>query len=197
MGHRLRQEIVVNIDRRMLRVLLLMLTLGAIAGLAALGRSYTPVPARVIGWGDWQALKVERQYRRELSRLREDLADLADMVKRRPDPVRAEMAAARYAQNHAGGLGLLEYQRDIVLTATEVVRDWASGYETYEDAVAVVNMAVEALEEIRDEFEGGTGNETTLGSSSEGSGGGAGIDAQAGGGEWWADLGAGDDEPDR
>ena len=197
MAHRHRQEIVVSIDRATLRVLLVMLILGAIAGLAVLGRSYTPIPARTIGWGDWRALKVKRQYRRELTRLREDLADLADMVGRRPDPVRAEMAAARYAQNHADGLGLLEYQRDIVLTATEVVRDWASGYETYENAVAVVNLAVEALEESRDQFEGGTGNETTLGSSSEGSGGGTGNDAQADGGEWRADLGAGNDEPDR
>jgi hypothetical protein len=50
--------------------------------------------------------------------------------------VRAELAAARIAQNHASGLALLEQQRIIVLAATDVVQDWASGYESYDDAIA-------------------------------------------------------------
>jgi hypothetical protein len=126
MGHRrTRQEQpVITIDRRAPVVLLI---LAVVIGLSLLGKAYTSSPPRVIGRGDWEALKVERKYREELAQLREDLADLAALVTQRPDPVRAELAAARIAQNHASGLALLEQQREIVLAATDVVRDWCHG----------------------------------------------------------------------
>ena len=226
MGYQQRQEeITVSIDRRVLWALLVILILAAIVGLGVLGKAFTPVQARVIGRSDWQALKVEQKYRRELTELREDLADLADLVKGRPDPVRTEMAAARYAQNHADGLGLLEYQRDIVLTATEVVRDWAAGYETHENAVAVVNLAVEALEKdgreeilavgqdffqgesrsaFTREYEGGPANGTSMGSSSDNAEArndeqpSTGSDEQTAdsGDGWWADLDTSSQQPD-
>jgi hypothetical protein len=43
-------------------------------GLALLGRAYTPHPAGLVGWSDWQALGIERQYRKELAALRADVA---------------------------------------------------------------------------------------------------------------------------
>jgi hypothetical protein len=92
----------INVERRTLYILLGLLITLALVGLGALGRSYTPDPARLVGWSDWTALKVERRYRRELAALREDLTGLADLLlASNPDPVRAELAAARIAQQHA------------------------------------------------------------------------------------------------
>ena len=147
-------EMEITINRRFLYVLLGLLALLVLVGLTLLGRAYTPDPARVIGWSDWQAAKIERQYRRELARLREDLADLAKMLQDNPDPVRAEMAASRVAQRHADGLGLLARQREAVVGAAEVVRDWAAGYADYGEAVAAVNAAMEVLNDVN----GGSGD---------------------------------------
>jgi len=134
------------IDRRLLVPLGVLMGVLVVVGLTLLGRAYTPDPARVIRWADWQAAKVERQYRRELAGLRQDLSDLAEMLRDNPDPVRAEMAASRVAQRHADGLGLLARQREAVVAAAEVVRDWAAGYAGYDEAVAAVNAAVEVLD---------------------------------------------------
>ena len=139
------RDLEVHINRRAAYVLAGAIVVFLLAGLAAVGKPFTPDPPCVVGWTDWQTLKVERQYQRELTQLREDLAHLADQLLANPDPVRAEMAASRLAQRHASGLGLLAGQREVVVQAAEVVRDWAAGYTPYEDAVAAVNAAVEIL----------------------------------------------------
>ncbi|MBN1139355.1 MAG: hypothetical protein JXM73_22450 [Anaerolineae bacterium] len=148
----------IEIDRRLFYDLLALLVLLTIAGLALLGRPYTPTPPRVIGWTDWTALKTEEQYRQELADLRADLAELAQLLQQEhPDPVRAEMTASRIAQRHAAGLGLLARQREAVVVAAEVVRDWAAGYVSYEDAVAAVNeaMAIIGQEPVEEEYTNG------------------------------------------
>jgi hypothetical protein len=133
----------IEIDRRLFYGLFALLVLVTIAGLALLGRPYTPDPPRVISWTDWTALKTESQYEQELTEIRADLAELAQLLQQEhPDPVRAEMTASRIAQRHAAGLGLLTRQREAVVVAAEVVRDWAAGYVSYEDAVATVNEAI-------------------------------------------------------
>jgi hypothetical protein len=131
------------LDRRLFYALITVLIVATVAGLAALGRPYTPDPPRVIGWVDWTTRKTEEQYREELAELRQDLSELTQILQdQRPDPVQAEMAASRIAQDHIDGLGLLTRQREAVVIAAEAVRDWAVGYLTYEDAVATVNEAI-------------------------------------------------------
>jgi hypothetical protein len=170
------EHVEITIDRRVAYALLALLVVLVLLGLGALGRSYTPDPARVIGWTDWKAVKVERQYRRELARLREDLAGLADLLQADPDPVRAELAATRLAQHHADGLGLLANQRQAVLIAADAVRGWAAGYAAYEDAVATVN---EAMEIVNAETEAEAVEAPQGGSVGDGS-----YDTE----EWWSDI---------
>jgi hypothetical protein len=143
----------VEIDRRLFRGLLALLASAALVGLALLGRAHTPDPVRVIAWSDWWAIRVERQYEQELAQLREDLAELAGMLRANPDPVRAEVAASRLEQRHGHGLGLLERQRQAVVAAALAVRDWAAGYIPCADAVAAANEAVEIVGEERPEDE--------------------------------------------
>jgi hypothetical protein len=130
------------LDHRLFYVLITVLVVATVAGLAILGRPYTPDPPRVIGWVDWTTRKTEEKYREELAELRQDLSELTQILQdQQPDPVQAEMAASRIAQRHIDGLGLLARQREAVVVAAEVVRDWAAGYVAYEDAVATVNEA--------------------------------------------------------
>jgi hypothetical protein len=111
----------ITVDRQVFRGLLaVLLALAAFVGLALLGRAYTPDPPRVVGWADWWAIKVERQYHREIARLREDLGDLSAMLRSNPDPVQAELAASRLEQGH--GHGLQEQQRAAVIAAAWAVR---------------------------------------------------------------------------
>jgi hypothetical protein len=148
----------IELDRRLFYGLLALLVLLTLAGLAILGKPFTPDPPRVIGWADWTALKTEEQYREELAELRADLAELAQLLQQeQPDPVRAEMAATRIAQRHATGLGLLALQREAAIVAAEVVRDWAAGYVSYEDAVATVNEAMAIVGQEPAQEEGGDG----------------------------------------
>lgn len=140
----------IELDRRLFYALLATIALLAVVGLAALGRPYTPDPARVIGRADWVALQAERRYQEELAHLQQDLAELAGLLQARPDPVRAEMAASRIAQRHVDGLALLARQREAVVIAAQVVRDWAAGYATYEEAVATVNEAIAIVGESQE-----------------------------------------------
>jgi hypothetical protein len=160
----------------------------ALVGLGALGNFYTPELARVIWWTDWIEWKVERQYRKELAQMQKDLGELADILQDRPDPVRAELVAARIEQRHTSGLGLLEGQRKVAIAAAQTVRDWAAGYEKYDIAVQAVNEAIEIMEMSGHHAGGGNGSEGVQ--KRAGDDGGtdsvAGTDAGANE-EWWAD----------
>jgi hypothetical protein len=144
----------ITVERWLFFSALTLLGLLAVAGLALLGRAYTPHPARLVGWSDWQALGIERQYRRELAALRADASELAGMLRQRPDPLRAETAAARLTQRHARGLDVLAYQRESVVAAAEAVRAWAAGYETYDSAVTAANAALESLDGLGGDDDG-------------------------------------------
>jgi hypothetical protein len=139
------RTIEIRITRTTLYLLSALVILAGLVGLGALGRAYTPDPARVVGWGDWQALKMEVRYARELRQLSEDLETLATMLQADPDPVRAEMAATRIQQRHSEGVGLLEQQRAAVILAAQHVRNWAAGYAEYDEALATINTAIEIV----------------------------------------------------
>jgi hypothetical protein len=136
----------VKLSRKAFWWILAGVALLVLTGLAALGRFHTSEPAHVICWTEWTEWKVARQYRKELAQMQEDLAELADVLQGRPDPIKAEMAATRMEQRYAGGLSLLEGQREVAVTAAQVVRDWAAGYEKYDVAVEAVNEAIEIMQ---------------------------------------------------
>ena len=155
----------------------------ALIGLGVLGSFYTPAMARVIWWTDWTEWKIERQYRKELAQMQKGLGELADILQNRPDPVRAELAAARVEQRHASGLGLLEGQRKVAIAAAQAVRDWAAGYEKYDVAVQAVNEAIEIMEMSEHHAGGGDESESVQEKAGD-SATGAGASAKE---AWWAD----------
>jgi hypothetical protein len=164
-------------------VILLVLT-----GLGALGRFHTPDPARVIWWTDWTEWKVERRYRKVLAQMQKDLAELADVLQGRPDPVKAELAATRMEQRYVSGLGLLEGQREVALTAAQVVRDWAAGYEKYDAAVEAVNEAIEIMQASEYHIGGNDGRKSVQEKANDGDSTGNEISTNASADEdWWTD----------
>ena len=177
----------INLSRKALRWLLTGAVLLTLVGLGVLGRFYTPDPAHVMGWTDWAEWKVERRYRQELARMKGDLAEMAGTLQGKPDPVRAELAAARMEQRYASGLGLLEAQREVTVGAALAVRDWAAGYGTYDAAVEAVNEAISVME--RSEYHiGGDDGKTRVQKDTAGDAetGAAGSDAPSED-EWWTD----------
>jgi uncharacterized protein YjiS (DUF1127 family) len=150
----------VKLNRRTLWWILAGAILLILVGLAVLGRFHTPQPAHVIWWTEWTEWKVERRYRKELAQMRKDLEELADILQGRPDPVKAELVATRMEQRHASGLGLLEGQREVAITAAQVVRDWAAGYEKYDVAVEALNEAIAIMELSEHHIGGNDGRES-------------------------------------
>lgn len=172
----------ISFSRKALRTVLAVVTLLAMVGVGVLGYFHTPNPAQIIEWSDWAKWKVERRYREELAQLQKDLAELADILQSHPDPVRAELAAARIEQHHATGLGLLEGQRDVTLLAAGIVRDWAAGYESYDGAVTAVNRAIEVLENTEYHIGGGDGHDSIQKTTSTGESGNDGTEEG-----WWTE----------
>jgi hypothetical protein len=147
----------INLSRRALRWILAAAALLILISLSVLGRFHTPDPPHVIWWEDWTQWKVEHRYRQELARMKGDLAELAETLQGRPDPVRAELAAARMEQRYTSGLGLLEGQREVAIGAALAVRDWAAGYGTYDAAVEAVNQALDIVEKSEHHVGGSDG----------------------------------------
>jgi hypothetical protein len=158
-----------------------------LVGLGALGRFHTPDPAHVIWWADWTEWKVERQYRKELTQMQKDLAQVADILQGRPDPVKAELATTRMEQRYASGLGMLEGQREVAVEAAQVVRDWAAGYEKYDVAVEAVNEAIEIMEASEYHIGGNDGRKSVQEKANDDSTGNE-ISTNASADEdWWTD----------
>jgi hypothetical protein len=178
----------IKLSRKAFWWILAGVTLLALIGLGVLGNFYTPELARVIWWTDWAEWKVERQYCKELAQMQKDLGELADILQDRPDPVRAELAAARMEQRHTSGLSLLEGQRKVAIAAAQAVRDWAAGYEKYDIAVQAVNEAIGIMEMSEHHAGGGDGSEGAQKRAGNGDGtdSATGIDASADE-VWWAD----------
>ena len=176
----------IKLSRRALWWILAGVILLALIGLGALGSFHTPEPAHVIWWADWTGWKIEHQYRKELAQMQKDLDELAGILQDRPDPVRAELAAARIEQRHAGGLGLLEGQREVAAAAARAVRDWAAGYEKYDVAVQAVNEAIEIMEMSEHHSGGSDGSTGVQEKAGDSTGSATGVGASANE-EWWTD----------
>lgn len=104
-----------------------MLALVLLAGLALVGHAVTPPGGGILTPSAWNLRQAEREYEAELGELRQAAQDLADILNRAPDAVRAGLAADRIAQVTASGHPGLALQRQALSEATEGVRLWAMG----------------------------------------------------------------------
>jgi hypothetical protein len=107
------------------------------------GKTVTPVPERVLSWQEWRVLKGQRQYAREYHLLRQSAENLAELLKREPDPVRAQLLADSIQS--MSGLPALDYQRERLNEAAQAVRNWAVGAVDAKDARSTVEKALESL----------------------------------------------------
>ena len=115
-------------------------------GLALLGRSVTPSGGSLLTPAEWQLHRAERAYSQELGRLRDEAENLAGLLNRIPDPVRAGAAAERITQETLEGQPSLKLQRAALLQAAEAVRLWAMGGGDRETAQAALDDTIRLLE---------------------------------------------------
>lgn len=130
-------------------VALIALLVAALFGLAQIGRNVTPVDtagnSTLLSWPDWQLLKAERVYADEMAKLRGDVAELAAMLEREPNPVAAQLLADRIARRTASGDPSLATARIAVANAALSVRNWASGTLDRDRAILAVQEALTLL----------------------------------------------------
>lgn len=139
-------EISLDRERHWLIAVAIVIGLLTVVGLGALGRAVTPPPGRLLSWADWQAFKLERQYRTELAQLRANADELAQALNTLPDPIRVGLLHDRLLQRHHTGLSALEPDRAALLTANEAVYQWATGALSREQALTAVQVTLEALQ---------------------------------------------------
>jgi hypothetical protein len=120
-------------------ILLLLLALGG------LGAAFTPAGGQALTWTEWQVLKGQRAYQRELARLQAEAEALARLLSQRPDPVRSQLVAARIERLTSDGQPSLGYQREQLAAAAQAVRDWAVGAADYQTAQTALEKAVQVL----------------------------------------------------
>jgi hypothetical protein len=116
--------------------------------LAAIGAAVTPAEGGILTPYEWQLRKAEKEYQQELAELRESTEELAALLNRSPDPVRGGMIADRIQSTAMNGQPVLELQRQAVSSAAEIVKLWAMGGATREDAEIAVNDAINALRTV-------------------------------------------------
>lgn len=117
----------------------------ALVGVVLLGRAITPETPQVLSWTNWQTLKAERSYQRELGKLREDVGRLTELLNNRPDPVETQILAQRMLNNLEEGHPALLYQRELVAQAAISVQDWSVGALDRQFAVDSLEIAIASL----------------------------------------------------
>ncbi len=124
------------------------LLIGALVGLAQIGRIATPVDAgapRLLGWSDWRLLQAERAYAQELSLLRSDATQLSAMLDQRPSPVAAQLLAEQIARHIKSGDASLANARLALGVAAMNVRDWSTGVLDRDTAILSLQDALTLL----------------------------------------------------
>lgn len=125
--------------------LIALAVLTLLAGLGWIGYAYTPENDGVLTWAEWQVFKARRAYRQELGALQAAGDTLAALLDARPDPVRAQLEAARIQRLAAQGQPSLAYPREKLSVAAQSVSDWATGAIERETARAALDEALHAL----------------------------------------------------
>lgn len=132
-------------SRQWLMAIAVLVGIVSVLALGVLGRAVTPAPGRTLTWGDWQAFKLERQYRAELAALRNSAEQLAAALNSAPDPIRVGLLHDRLTQKHHTGVLPLINQRAAVLAANNAVYEWALASLSHEQAVMFVRVALDSL----------------------------------------------------
>lgn len=99
----------------------------------------------LLTWAEWQVLKGARAYQAELTQLQQEIDQLAEMLTQTPDPVRAQLTAARLVQAYGTGEPALQAPREGLIQAALAVQAWAIGADTWETAQAAVNTTSQTL----------------------------------------------------
>jgi hypothetical protein len=142
-------EVLINTEewkaKRLPILLLVLISLGLLAGLVFLGKAYTPGSDRVLTWGEWQLLLARRAYSLELGGLQKDMDVLVQLAAQPPDPVKAQIACEQISSRTNTGLASLALQRDAVGAAAQSVQQWAMGSLSKDEVLVSLNAAVQSL----------------------------------------------------
>ncbi len=113
--------------------------------LGFLGKSFTPATNTILSWSEWQIVKVEKEYNKQLSTDQQYAESLSKLLNAAPDPVRAQIVTDQVVQGTSTGLDALERQRQGLQAAATAVRQWAIGAGTMDEAQAALNNAIQLL----------------------------------------------------
>ncbi len=117
--------------------------------LILLGRAFTPTPARIVIWTDWQVRQARAAYASELADLRRDATALADLLNAAvPDPVQGQLVADQLLIRWRQGQPALAVRREGLIAAAQAVSDWAVGALPRETARQCVVEQLAALAEV-------------------------------------------------
>jgi hypothetical protein len=114
-------------------------------GLGWLGHASLPSGDQFLTRSEWQFLKADLAYRKELSHLQGTLEILANLLNERPDPVRAQLVAESIQRQASQGQPALAYQREKLVLAAQAVSDWAVGAIEHEAARQALQEAIQSL----------------------------------------------------
>lgn len=127
-----------------------LLVIGALVGMAHLGRDVTPMDTnspRLLGWSDWRLLQAERAYAEELAVLRADAMQLSQTLDQQPNPVPTQFLVERIARHTQDGDASLESARTALANAALNVRDWSTGTLDRDTAILSVQSAMSLLQQ--------------------------------------------------
>jgi hypothetical protein len=137
------------------RYRLLLVLLAAILLLSSigwLGHAYLPSGDKLLSRTEWQVLKADLAYRKELSRLQDAAGDLAALLNDRPDPVRAQLTHESIQRLTRQGQPALGYSREKLAAAAQAISDWAVGAIEREVASQVLEEALQLLHPTQPPF---------------------------------------------
>lgn len=124
-------------------VVLVLISFGAV------GRLYTPLPARLFTWEDWSEMRMRQQHERELAQLTLFCDRLANALNEVPDAVKVQvLVQSGTVEVQQGTLPTLNEARGLVLEASVAVRDWSVGKLSREEALVYLDLAVESLHNL-------------------------------------------------
>lgn len=111
-----------------------------------LGRTFTPTSNTVLSWSEWQIVKIEKEYQKQLSTYQQYAESLSHLINETPDPVRAQVVSDQIVQNTAAGMGALERPRLGLQEAARSVRQWAVGAGSLDTAQSSLNNAIQLIQ---------------------------------------------------
>jgi len=116
-----------------------------LAILGWLGYAYLPAGDRTLTRSEWQVLKANHTYLKELGKLQVAAETLTGLINGEPDPVRTQLAVEAIQRLTSEGQPALFYPREKLALAAQSVRDWAVGALERETALQALAIAIQVL----------------------------------------------------